>query len=69
MKCPILPPAPMTTNPLLRKNTHTILLKMQNNIINMNAALNDTLVSLIPTAFKLIYEQEPMMNPNAVFRQ
>ncbi len=35
----------------------------------MNAALIDTLLSLIPMAFKLLYEQEQMMDPNAVFCQ
>ena len=51
------------------KITHAILLKTHNNVVNMNAALIDTLLSLIPTAFKLLYEQERMMDPNAVFRQ
>ncbi len=51
------------------KITHAILLKTRNNVINMNAALIDTLLSLIPTTFKLLYKQERMMNPNAVFRQ
>jgi hypothetical protein len=51
------------------KVTHTILLKMQNFVIDLNAALIDTLLSLIPTAFKLLYKQERMMNPNAVFQQ
>ncbi len=35
----------------------------------MNATLIDTLLGLIPTAFKLLYEQEWMMDPNAVFHQ
>ncbi len=35
----------------------------------MNAALINTLLSLIPTAFKLIYKQEQIMDPNAVFQQ
>ena len=51
------------------KILHKILLKMHNNCINMNVALINTLHSLIPMAFKLLYEQERMMNPNAVFRQ
>jgi hypothetical protein len=46
-----------------------ILLKMQNDVVNMNAALIDTLLSLIPMAFRLLYEQEWMMNPNAVIQQ
>jgi hypothetical protein len=36
------------------KITHVILLKMRNEVINMNAALINTLLSLIPTAFKLL---------------
>ncbi len=51
------------------KITHTILLKMRNDIVNMNAALTNTLLGLVPMAFKLLYEQERMMDPNAVFRQ
>ncbi len=51
------------------KITHTVLLKTCNNVVNMNAALIDTLLGLIPTAFKLLYKQEWMMDPNAVFRQ
>jgi hypothetical protein len=46
----------------------TILLKMQNDV-NMNAAFIDTLLSLIPMAFKLNYKQVRMMDPNAVFQQ
>ena len=42
---------------------------MQSDLVNMNAALIDTLLGLILTAFKLLYEQERMMDPNAVFRQ
>ena len=51
------------------KITHAILLKTHNDVVNMNAALIDTLLGLIPTAFKLLYEQERMMDPNAVFHQ
>ncbi len=51
------------------KITHAIALKIQNNVVNMNTALIDTLLSLIPTAFKILYEQERMMDPNAVFPQ
>ncbi len=51
------------------KITHTIILKTCNNVVNMNAALINTLLSLIPTAFKLLYKQEGMMDPNAVFHQ
>ena len=51
------------------KITHTILLKTRNDVVNMDAALINTLLGLIPTAFKLLYKQERMMDPNAVFRQ
>jgi hypothetical protein len=49
------------------KITHVILLKTRNDFVNMNVTLIDTLLSLIPMAFKLLYEQERMMDPNAVF--
>jgi uncharacterized membrane protein YgcG len=51
------------------KITHAIALKMQNNVVNMNTALINTLLRLIPMAFKILYEQEQMMDPNPVFRQ
>jgi len=51
------------------KITHAILLKTKNDVINMNAALIDIFLSLVPMAFKLLYEQERMMDLNAVFRQ
>jgi hypothetical protein len=51
------------------KISHAILLKTRNDVVNMNAALIDTLLGLIPPAFKILYEQERMMDPNAVFRQ
>ncbi len=51
------------------KITHAIALKMQNNIVNMNTALINTLLSLITMAFKILYKQEQMMDPNAVFCQ
>ena len=35
----------------------------------MNATLINTLLSLIPTAFKVLYEQERMMDLNTVFHQ
>jgi hypothetical protein len=49
------------------KILHAILLKMRNNVVNMNAVFINTLLSLIPMEFKLLYEQEKMMNHNAVF--
>jgi hypothetical protein len=51
------------------KITHVIPLKTLNNVVNMNAALINTPLGLIPNAFKLLYEQERMMDPNTVFRQ
>jgi hypothetical protein len=49
--------------------SHAILLKMCNNVVNMNIVLINTLLSLISMAFKLLYKQERMMDPNAVFQQ
>ncbi len=57
------------TNRAAAKITHTILLKTRIDVVNMNAALINTLLGLIPTAFKLLYEQEWMMDLNPVFRQ
>ncbi len=37
------------------KIMHAILLKTCNDIVNMNAALIDTLLGLIPSAFKILY--------------
>ncbi len=51
------------------KITHRNLLKTRNDVVNLNAALIDTLLGLILTAFKLLYEQERMMDRNAVFHQ
>ncbi len=51
------------------KITHAIALKMWNNVVNMNTALINALLSLIQMAFKILYEQEWMMDPNAVFHQ
>jgi hypothetical protein len=42
---------------------HAILLKTRNNIINMNTALIDMLLSFILMAFKLLYKQERIMIP------
>jgi len=57
------------TNDATAKITHAILLKTRNDVVNMNTALIDTLLSIIPSAFKILYEQERMMDPNAVSRQ
>jgi hypothetical protein len=51
------------------KITHAILIKMRNDIVNINAELINTLLSLILMTFKLLYKQERMMSPNAVFQQ
>jgi hypothetical protein len=51
------------------KITHPIPLKTRNDVVNMNIALINTLLCLIPSAFKLLYKQERMMDLNAVFRQ
>jgi hypothetical protein len=51
------------------KITHAIALKTQNGVVNMNTALINTLLSLIPMAFKILYELEQMVDPNAVFCQ
>jgi hypothetical protein len=51
------------------KILHAIQLNTPNNVINMNATLINTLLSLILTAFKLLYEQEQMMDPNAIFQK
>ncbi len=40
------------------KITQAIALKTRNDVVNMNTALINTLLSLIPTAFKILYEQE-----------
>ncbi len=42
---------------------------MRNAIVNMNVTLIKSLLSLIRSAFKLLCEQERMMDTNAVFRQ
>ena len=51
------------------KTTHTMALKKQNNVINMNTALIDAFLDLIPIAFKQSYEQICMENPNSVFQE
>jgi hypothetical protein len=49
------------------KITHTILLKTCKDVVNMNLTLINTLLILILAAFKLLYKQERMMNPNTIF--
>jgi hypothetical protein len=43
--------------------------KRRNDVINMNTALIDAFLNLIPMAFKQSYEQIRMENPNLVFRE
>jgi hypothetical protein len=49
------------------KVTDGMALKQYNNIINMNPALIDTFLDLVPVAFKQSYVQIRMENPNSVF--
>jgi hypothetical protein len=49
------------------KVTHGMALKRCNDIINMNSALIDVFLNLVPVAFKQSYEQIQMENPNSVF--
>jgi hypothetical protein len=54
-------------NPATRKCTHGMALKKHNNVVNMNTVLIDAFLDLIPVAFKQVYEQKRMEDPNAVF--
>ncbi len=69
MKCPIFTACTTNNERAVAKILHAIVLKMQNNVVNMNTILIDTLLSLIPAAFKLLCEQERIMDPNTVFQQ
>ena len=51
------------------KTTHAMAVKRRNDVINMNTALIDAFLDLIPVAFKQSYEQIRMENPNSVFRE
>jgi hypothetical protein len=51
------------------KMTHAMAQKRRNDIINMNTALIDAFLDLIPVAFKQSYEQIRIKNPNSVFRE
>ena len=51
------------------KTTHAMAQKRCNDVINMNTALSDAFLDLIPVAFKQSYEQIRMENPNLVFRE
>jgi hypothetical protein len=52
-----------------RKCTHGMALKKRNDIINMNVALINAFLDLIPVAFKQAYEQKRMEDPNAISRK
>ncbi len=49
------------------KVTHGMALKQRNDVINMNSALSDAFLNLVPVAFKQSYKQIQMENPNSVF--
>jgi hypothetical protein len=51
------------------KCTHGMALKKRNDVVNMNAALIDVFLDLIPVAFKQAYEQKMMEDSNAIFRK
>ncbi len=58
-----------SNNCAVRKCTHRMALKKHNNIVNMNAALIDAFLNLIPVAFKQTYKQKRMEDPNTIFRE
>jgi hypothetical protein len=49
------------------KTTHSMAHKRRNNVINMNTALINAFLNLIPVFFKQSYKQICMENPNFVF--
>ncbi len=51
------------------KTTHAMAQKRHNDVINMNTALIDAFLDLIPVVFKQSYVQIRMENPNLVFRE
>jgi hypothetical protein len=51
------------------KTTHAMAQKHRNDVINMNTALIDAFLDLIPMVFKQSYKQIRMENPNSVFRE
>jgi len=51
------------------KMTHGMAQKRCNDIVNMNTALIDAFLDLIPVAFRQSYAQIRMENPNSVFRE
>jgi hypothetical protein len=52
-----------------RKCTHRMALKKRNDVVNMNAALINAFLDLIPIAFKQAYKQKRMQDPNAIFHE
>jgi hypothetical protein len=51
------------------KVTHGMAFKQCNDIINMNSALIDAFLDLVPVAFKQSYKQIRMENPNSFFHK
>jgi len=51
------------------KMTHIMAQKRRKDVVNMNTALIDAFLDLIPVAFRQSYEQIRMENPNSVFRE
>ena len=49
------------------KTEHAIAQKTRADVINMNAALCDTFLSLIPKTFQAAYDHKHLNNPNSVF--
>ncbi len=56
-----------TNNCAKVKVAHGMALKWRNNIINMNSALINAFLDLVPVAFKQSYKQIQMENPNSDF--
>jgi hypothetical protein len=56
-----------TNNRANVKVTHGMALKQCNDIINMNSALIDAFLDLVPVAFKQSYKQIQIKNSNSVF--
>jgi hypothetical protein len=51
------------------KCTHGMVLKKCNEVVNMNTALINALIDLIPVVFKQAYEQKRIEDPNAIFHE
>ena len=51
------------------KTEHALAQKTRADVINMNAALCDTFLSLIPEVFRAAYDHRRLNNPNSVFNE